>query len=105
MVVITGGCKWVRMLLPYSKEQPEMLLSIPQCTNQPSTTKQCWTQNVNSPEAEKSWLKLMEKEDIFLVRDNSVAAPRLVTGLRARSVLSAIAWDWSHLAQAFRMVI
>ena len=48
---------------------------------------------------------LMEKEDIFLVRDNSVAAPRLVTGLRARSVLSAIAWDWSHLAQAFRMVI
>ena len=81
------------MLLLYSKEQPEMLLNIPRCTNQPFTTKQYWTQNVNSPEPEKSWLKVMEKEDIFLVRDNSVATPRLLTGLRARSVLSTIAWD------------
>lgn len=105
LVVTTWGCKWVRMLLPYSKEQPEMLLNIPQCTNQPSTTKQYWAQNVNNPEAEKSWLKVMEKEDIFLVRDNNMAAPRLLTGLRARSVWSAIAWDWSHLTQAFRMVI
>lgn len=100
-----GGCKWVRMLLPYSKEQPEMLRNIPQCTNQPSTTKQYWTQNVNSPEAEKSWLKVMEKEDIFLVRDNSMATPRLLTGLRARSILSAIARDWSHFIQDFRMVV
>ena len=82
-----------------------MLLNIPQCTNQPSTTKQYWAQNVNNPEAEKSWLKVMEKEDIFLVRDNNMATPRLLTGLRARSVRSAIAWDWSHLTQAFRMVI
>lgn len=82
-----------------------MLLNIPRCTNQPFTTKQYWTQNVNSPEPEKSWLKVMEKEDIFLVRDNSVATPRLLTGLRARSVLSTIAWDWSHLTQDFRMVV
>lgn len=73
-----------RMLLLYIREQPGMPLNILQCTKQHSTTKQYWIQHVSSAEVEKSWLAVIKKEDMLQARTNRVAAPRLLTGLRAR---------------------
>ena len=72
------------MLLLYIREQTGMLLNILRCTKPHSTTKQHWIQNVNRAEVEKSWLAITKKEDMLQVRANRVAAPRLLTGLRAR---------------------
>ena len=67
LVVITGRSEWSRVLLASSREKPGMLFNVLyyKCTKQPSTTKEYQTQNINSIEVGKTWLMVMQKEDIL----------------------------------------